>query len=443
MSIRAAVFALLLWAPNAGAMTIERVASPAGIEAWLVEDHTLPVVAIRFAFPGGAALDPAGKSGLVSLVASLLDEGAGPYDTAAFQTRLEDLVTTLQFHAGRDQLSGGLRTLKRNLGEVEELLRLALTEPRFEPSAIERVRGQIVASLAQQAQNPRALAGRLWMRDAFEDHPYGQNVDGTTESIGAINREDLVGFVADQLRRGGMVIGAVGDLNRDELAAFVDRVFGSLPIGSGAVDVAEARPAEGGALLISRLAVPQSTVAFGQAGLKRSDPDWYAARLLNDIIGGGGFRGRLMKEIREKRGLAYGVSTGLVTFRHAALILGGVATENARVTQSIDLIRGEWRRMREEGPTEAELDEAKGYLIGSFPLSLDSSEKIASLLVEMQLEQLPIDFLEHRAALFAAVTHEDARRVARHLFDPEKLSFVVVGNPADLTPTRTRPEPRF
>jgi len=185
--------------------------------------------------------------------------------------------------------------------------------------------------------------------------------------------------------------------------------------------------------LISRLAVPQSTVAFGQADPQRDDPDWYAARLLNDIIGGGGFRGRLMKEIREKRGLAYRVSTGLVTFRHAALILGNVGTENARVAQSIDLIRSEWRRMRDEGPTEAELDEAKGYLIGSFPLSLDSSEKIASLLVEMQLEQLPIDFRAHRAALFAAVTHEDARRVARHLFDPEEVSFVVVGNPADLT----------
>jgi zinc protease len=442
VSIRAAVFAFLLWVPSAGAMTIDRVVSPAGIEAWLVEDHTLPVVAIRFAFPGGAALDPADKSGLAALVASLLDEGAGPYDTAAFQIRLEDLVTTLQFHAGRDQLSGSLRTLKHNLGEVEELLRLALTEPRFEPSAIERVRGQIVASLAQQAQNPRSLAGRLWMRDAFEDHPYGQNVDGTTASVGAISRADLLGFVADQLRRGGMVVGAVGDLNRDELAAFVDRVFGGLPIGSGVVDVAETRPAEGGALLISRLAVPQSTVTFGQGGLKRDDPDWYAARLLNDIIGGG-FRGRLMKEIREKRGLAYGVSTGLVTFRHAALILGNVATENARVAQSIDLIRSEWRRMREEGPTEAELDEAKGYLIGSFPLSLDSSEKIAALLVEMQLERLPIDFLDRRAALFTAVTHDQARRVARQLFDPEKLSFVVVGNPADLTPTRTRPEPRL
>ncbi len=442
--MRAALFAVgFLWAPNVNAMTIERAISPAGIEAWLVEDHTLPIVAIRFAFPGGAALDPAGKSGLAAVVASLLDEGAGPYDTAAFQTRLEDLVTTLQFHAGRDEFSGALRTLKRNLGEVEELLRFALSAPRFEPSAIERVRSQIVAALAGQAQNPRAIAGRLWMRDAFEEHPYGHNVEGTTASVGAVTRDDLLGFTAERLRRGGMVIGAVGDLTRDELTDFVDRVFGGLPIGTGPADVSETRPVEGGTLLISRLAIPQSTVTFGQAGVKRSDPDWYAARLLNEIIGGGGFRGRLMKEIREKRGLAYGVSSGLVTFRHAALILGGVATENARVAQSIDLIRSEWRRMRDEGPTEAELGEAKGYLIGSFPLGLDSSEKIASLLVEMQLEGLPIDYLDHRAALFAAVTHDQARRVAGHLFDPEKLSFVVVGNPADLTPTRTRPDPTF
>jgi zinc protease len=249
--------------------------------------------------------------------------------------------------------------------------------------------------------------------------------------------------VAERLHRGGLVIGAVGDLHRDELAALVERTFGALPIGTDDVGVAETRPAEDGALLITRLPVPQSTVVFGQAGPKRDDPDWYAARLLNDIIGGSGFRGRLMKEIREKRGLAYGVSSGLVTFRHAALILGNVATENARVAQSIDLIRAEWRRMRDDGPTETELDDAKSYLIGSFPLGLDSSEKIAALLVDLQSERLPIDFLDRRAALFGAVTLGEARRVARQLFDPDRLSFVVVGDPADLTPTRTRPERRF
>src|SRR5438132_1537376 len=297
--------------------------------------------------------------------------------------------------------------------------------------------------------NPVCLFGRCRTRSTRQERACLPRRVAARRRCGALRHRGLPNAARrprHQLalpRRPRSVIGATGDLNRDELGVFVDRVFGGLPVGPGAADAAEPRLAEGGALLISRLSVPQSAVAFGQAGIKRSDPDWYAARLLNDIIGGGGFRGRLMKEIREKRGLAYGVSTGLVTFRHAALILGSVATENARVAQSIDLIRSEWRRMREEGPTEAELDEAKGYLIGSFPLGLDSSEKIASLLVEMQLEQLPIDFLEHRAALFAAVTHEDARRVARHLFDPEKLSFVVVGNPADLTPTRTRPESRF
>jgi len=443
--MRSTLFAalLVLWAPGVGAITIERVISPAGIEAWFVEDHTLPVVTIRFAFSGGAALYKEKKGGLAAMAASLLDEGAGPYDTAAFKTRLEDLVIDLRFDAGRDEIGGGLRTLKRNLGEAADLLRFAIAAPRFEPSAIERVRGEIVASLSQQAQNPRALSSRLWMRDAFDDHPYGGNVYGTLQSVGTINRDDLKGFVAQRLLRAGLVIGAVGDVTRDELAALVDRVFGGLPAGDAQAQVAETKPAENGGLLITRRAVPQSAVTFGQVGPKRNDPDWYAARVVNDILGGGGFRGRLMKEIREKRGLAYGVSTELVSFRHAGLILGSVATENARVAQSIALIRAEWRHMRDEGPSEAELDDAKTYLVGSFPLTLDTSDRVASLLVEMQIEKLGIDYLDRRAALFDAVTLDQARQVAHRLLDPGGLSFAVVGDPADLIPTRTVPDARF
>ena len=377
------------------------------------------------------------------MAAALLDEGAGPYDTAAFKTRLEDLVVDLRFETSRDEIGGGMRSLKSNLGEAVKLLRLALTAPRFEPSAIERVRGEIIASLSQQAQNPRSLSNRLWMRDAFEDHPYAGNVYGTVQSVGALTRDDLTGFVAQRLRRPGLVIGAVGDLTRDELSALVDKVFGGLPADGGAAQVPETRPAENGGLLITRRAVPQSAVTFGQVGPKRDDPDWYAARIVNDILGGGGFRGRLMKEIREKRGLAYGVSTELVSFRHAGMILGSVATENARVAQSIGLIREEWRRMRDEGPTEPELDDAKTYLIGSFPLTLDTSDRIAGLLVEMQIEGLGIDYLDRRAGLFGAVTLDQAHRVARRLLDPDGLSFAVVGDPADLTPTRTVPEARF
>jgi zinc protease len=331
--------------------------------------------------------------------------------------------------------------LKANLPEAAGLLRQALTSPRFEPAAIERVRGELAASLSQQAHSPRALSDRLWMRDAFEDHPYGENVDGTLTSVAAITREDVMGFAGQRLRRAGLVIGAVGDLNADELAALMDQVFGGLPAGGGETPVAETKPAENGGVLITRRPVPQSAVTFGQIGPKRDDPDWYAARLVNDILGGGGFRGRLMREIREKRGLAYGVSTELVSFRHAGLILGSVATENARVAQSIALIRAEWRRMRDEGPSEAELDLAKDFLVGSFPLTLDTSARVASLLVEIQLDNLGIDYLDRRAALFGAVTLDQARRVAHTLLDPDGLSFAVVGDPADLTPTRIVPDP--
>jgi zinc protease len=214
-----------------------------------------------------------------------------------------------------------------------------------------------------------------------------------------------------------------------------------LPADRDETAVAETKPAENGGVLITRRPVPQSAVTFGQIGPKRDDPDWYAARLVNDILGGGGFRGRLMREIREKRGLAYGVSTELVSFRHAGLILGSVATENARVGQSIALIRAEWRRMRDEGPSQAELDLAKDFLVGSFPLSLDTSARVASVLVEIQLENLGIDYLDRRAALFGAVSLDQAKRVAHNLLDPDALSFAVVGDPADLTPTRIVPDP--
>ena len=432
---------LVLWARDAGAMTIERVTSPADIEAWLVEDHTLPIVAVRFAFPGGAALDPPGKGGLATMAAGLLDEGAGPYDAAAFKTRLEDFAIEMRFAADRDELGGSLRTLKQNLGTAGELLRQALTTPRFEPSAVERVRSEIIASLSRQSQSPHALAGRLWMRDAFEHHPYGADLSGTAESIGVITRDDLSGLAGRRLARAGLVIGVVGDVTKDEAAGLVDRIFAGLPAGGGPTAVAEARFAENGGLLITRRAVPQSAITFGQGGPKRNDPDWYAARLVIDILGGGGFRGRLMKEIREKRGLAYGVSSDLVSFRHAGLILGNIATENARVGESIALIRAEWRRMRDDGPTEAELDDAKTYLIGSFPLSLDTSGRLAALLVELQIQKLGVDYLDRRAALFDAVTPEHARRVARQILDPDGLSFAVVGDPAGLTPTRTIADP--
>ena len=441
--VSATLLAAAAWMGCAHAVTIQAVTGASGVEAWLVEDHSLPVVTIRFAFSGGAALDPAEKGGTASMVAALLDEGAGPYDSLAFHRRLDDLAGQLRFSAAQDEFNGSLRSLKQNLTETAELLRLALAEPRFGADEIERIRGEILAGLARQAKNPRSLSGRLWMHDAFEKHPYGSAVDGTESSVAAIKRDDLAAFAAARFRRSGLVIGIVGDIGKTEATALIDQIFGGLPKGADGSDIADAKPADDGALVISRAAVPQSVVTFGQAGPKRDDPAWYAAYVLNEILGGGGFRGRLMKEIREKRGLAYGVTTQLVPYRHAGVIVGNVATENGRVAESIALVREEWRHMREEGPTAAELDAAKTYLTGSFPLGLDSTQHIAGVLVQMQQDKLGIDYLDRRAALIGGVTLDEARAVAKTLFDPAALSFAIVGDPADLQPTREPRQPKF
>jgi zinc protease len=424
------------WPLGARAMQIQQVTSPKGIGAWLVEDHSVPIVTLRFAFRGGAALDPSGKGGLAAMVSDLLDEGVGPYDTTAFHARLEELGGYLGFSAGQDEFTGSLRMLKTNLRDTAELLHLALTVPSFAPEAVERIRSDVLAALARQARSPRYIASRLWMHDAFDRHPYGSSASGDESSVAAITRDDLAGYVGARFRRNGLIVGIVGDLTATEAAALIDQVFGDLPARQDAVEVAETKPDDDGALVVRKWPVPQSVVAFGQIGLKRDDPDWYAALVLNDILGGGGFRGRLMNEIREKRGLAYGVSTELVPYRHAGLILGNVATENGRVAETIALVRAEWQRMRDEGPTQAELDAAKTYLTGSFPLSLDSTSHIAALLVQMQIDGLGPDYLDHRAALIGAVTLDQVRTLARRLLDPSGLSFVVVGEPAGVTATR-------
>jgi zinc protease len=439
----AAVILILTGLVPAAAMQIQPVAGTSGVEAWLVEDHSVPVVTIRFAFPGGAALDPAGKGGTASMVASLLDEGAGPYDHAEFHRRLDDLAGQLRFSVAQDGFEGSLRSLTQNLSDAADLLRLALAEPRFAPDAVERIRAETLAGLARQAKNPRSLSGRLWMYDAFEAHPYGSGIDGTEASVAAITRDDLARFAAERFHRAGLTIGIVGDIDKTEAAALLDRVFGGLPLGTDDSRIAEAKPLDDGALVVSRAAVPQSVVTFGQTGPKRDDPAWYAAYVLNDILGGSGFRGRLMKEIREKRGLAYGVTTQLVPYRHAGLIVGSVATENGRVGESIALVREEWQRMREEGPTAAELEDAKTYLTGSFPLGLDSTQHIAAVLVQMQQDKLGIDYLDRRAGLIGGVTLDEARAVAKKMFDPAALSFAVVGDPADVKPTRPPKQQKF
>ncbi len=436
----AAWFFLLAAASPAAAIEVQRVVSPGGIEAWLVEDHRNPIISLDMTFRGGAALDPVGKEGLANLVSGLIDEGAGDLDSQAFQGQLQDLSIGLSFSAGLDTFSGDLKTLTENRDTAFELLRLALNEARFDAEPIARIRSQILAVLARNSEDPGTIVRRTLNKVLFPEHAYGRPTSGTTESVTGLTVEDLRRFTAERFARDVLMVGVVGDITAKDLAGLLDATFLGLPATAAPVDLADTTPSGEGGVVVVDKDVPQSIVAFGHEGIGRADPDYYTAYVVNYILGGGAFSARLHKEIREKRGLAYSVYSYLNPLDHAALVVGGVATQNERVSESLDLIRAEWRRMAEDGPSAEELRDAKVYLTGSFPLRFSSSGRISGMLVGMQLNHLGIDYLDRRNGFIEAVTLDDARRVAARLYDADKLTVIVVGRPQGVTATRPAPE---
>jgi zinc protease len=414
---------------------IQRVVSPGGIEAWLVHDTTLPLVAIEIAFVGGSAQDPADMPGVASLMSSLLDEGAGEFDSHAFQDKLAEKAIEMRFDASRDTLNGSLRTLSEHLDPALELLRLAVTSPRFDDEAVERIRQSQLAVLRRRSTDPSSLASLGWSARAFPNHPYGRPVDGTLASIPAITRADLAAFAKRVIAKDNLKIAVVGDITPEQLGAALDRTFGALPAKAQLTPVPEVVPQGLGSIVVKELNVPQASIVFGGIGLKRNDPDFIPAFVLNHMLGGSAFSSRLFREVREKRGLAYSVYSQLAPLDHAGLLLGGTATKNDRAAESIDLIRAEYMKLLTDGPSEEELADAKSYLIGSFALRFDSSAKVAAQLLQIQLDDLGIDYIDVRNKLVAAVTLADIKRVAGRFAKDPALLVSVVGRPVGISPT--------
>ena len=419
----------LVAALPARALEVQRVVSPGGLEAWLVEDHKVPVVAVEFLFRGGSSVDPAGKPGLANLTAGLLDEGAGDLDSQAFAQRLQDDAITVSFSVTPDSFNGSLKTLTEHQDAAIELMALALTRPRFDAEAIERVRNAVIGEIRTQQADPSKVARRAFYARLFPDHPYGRDDQGTLESLPGLGADDLRGFVAHHLTRDRLLVAVTGDIAPGQLGEVLDRLFGSLPADGAAVEVPETTPAHAGETQVVARPIGQTIILMGQQGLKRADPDWFPAYVMNYVLGGGGFSSRLTEEVREKRGLSYGVYSYLYPYDHAALVIGGGATVNAKAGQALALMKQEWARMAAGGITAKELADAKTYLTGSFPLQFTSAAAIARTVLEVQREKLGLDYLQRRDSLIEAVTLDDVARVAKRLLDPAKLTTVVVGQP--------------
>lgn len=406
---------------------VEEVVADCGVRAYLVREHTVPFVSLALHVQGGAALDPAPQAGLANMVASVLDEGAGPYDSDAFRAALEDNAIRLGFDADRDGFSGDLRTLNTTRDLAFDLLRLALTEPRFDEEPVERIRAQLQADLMRRQSDPDHRVAAAWFSAAFGQDPYGRPVRGTAETIAAIGRSDLLQFARSRITRDTLSIGVAGDIQPGELKLLLDRTFGGLPASLDRAALPAVAPVLGQTIVVP-MPVPQSVVMFGTTGIDRKHPDHYGAMIANYLLGGGGFSSRLMEEVREKRGLAYSVYSYLYDTERSPLWMGGVATSNEKVAQSIALVRQEVARMAAGDFGQRELDDAKTYLTGSFPLRLTSNDQIAKMLVGMLLYDLGIDFLDRRNGYIEAVSLADLKRVCAKLFSGELL-VTIAGAP--------------
>lgn len=411
---------------------IQHVVSPSGVEAWLVEDYTVPIITLEGLIGGGAAQDPVGKPGVLNMVMGLLDEGAGPYDATAFQERLDDYAIEMSFGTDRDQASLHLRTLARHKDEAFSMLRLALNEALLDEASIERVRAQVLAGLRHESTDPDTMAQRRFFAEAFSSHPYALPSKGTLQSVPVITRADLIGMRTKLFSRAHLHLVVVGAMDAETLGQMLEDVFGSWPQSAGLQPVSLWAEPLGNRQVVIDFDVPQSSIRFGARGLARSDDDFVTATVVNHILGGGVFSSRLFREVREKRGLAYSVYSHLAPFAHGPLYVGGTSTKNERAAESLSIIRAEIRSLAQDGPNLEELNTAKNFLIGSHALRLDTSSKLAGQLVHIKAHDLGRDYLDRRNGLIEAITQEDAARVAKRLYGQGDILSVIVGRPEGL-----------
>ncbi len=414
---------------NVSAIEIQEVTSPGGIKALLVEDYSVPIISMSFSFKGGASQDKKGKEGTLRLTGALLDEGAGELDSKAFQARMEELGVELGFSASRDNFSANIRTLRSERESAFDLLKLALTKPRFDTDAIERMRDAIRMGIERGRTNPNSIASRAMREAVFKNHPYARNTSGNEESIGDISRSDIITMHKGILTRQALTVGVVGAISAEELITALDRIFGELPDTGAIHDVEEVAPSLGEKISIN-MQVPQAVVSLVYPGLKRSDPDFFAAHLMNHILGGGTFSSRLYQEVREKRGLAYSVASWISTYDHTAYLTASTSTRADNLDQTLSIIQAEIAKVAVEGVSEAELEAARKYVTGAYAINnLDTSTKISRVLVALQTQNLGIDYINTREAQIAAVTLDDVNRVARNLLSTEPT--VVIVGPVD------------
>jgi zinc protease len=424
------------FAQDAPFLNIQEVRSKGGITAWLVEDHSLPLISLQFSFQdAGTIHDPDALQGRTQLLSNTMDEGAGDKDSQNFQKTLSDNSITLRFSSSRDNFGGNVKTLTRTKDLAFNLLKLALTQPRFDAAPVKRMRLANITRIQSSISNPQWMAARIMNDVAYKDHPYALNSGGTLDTLKNITPSDLRKIAKSRLGKDRLFVSVTGDITAEELTAELDKIFGSLPSDTPLPEVEKTTIQNQGTLALYKQDIPQTIIQIMMPAFGREDPDYYALQVMNYIFGGAGFGSKLMEEAREKRGLTYGIYSSTNDMRYADSITISTSTKNETAAEIMDVIRQQMTVMKTSAVDEKTLQDAKSYLTGSMPLSLTSTDSIAGMALSMQIKDLPIDYLDHYADNINAVTATDVQRVAARLLKPDAMTIVMVGNPENIEPT--------
>lgn len=407
------------------AVDIQEITTDKGIKVWLVEDYTVPIISVRFAFKGGTVQDPVGKEGLSTLMTGLFDEGAGDLDADAFQERLDDAGAEMSFSASRDVIQGQMRTLADERANAFDLLHLAVTSPRFDQEPVDRIRSQMLTGIQREMRDPETLGQQAFAKALYGDHPYARRANGTLESLASMTPDDLHALHKRLFARSNFYVAVVGAIDAETLKTELDRVFGDLPAQAELTEIAHVEPKLDQEVDYP-YDLPQATLQMVYPGIDRDDPEFFPAFLMNHILGGGDFSSRLFNEVREKRGLTYGVGSGLMNGDYANSLFIGTSTRADRAAETLQVIRDTIKTFLDEGATAAELEATKTYLVGAYPINnLDSSSSVASTLVQLQIDNRGIDYIDRRVGYIEAVTLEQVKDAAKRLLTAKPAVLII------------------
>ncbi len=411
-------------------LPIEEITTPKGIKVWVVKDNSLPVISLKFLFvDSGSANDPENLQGLARLLSNTLDEGAGELDSQNFQKALADHSITLTFSAGRDSFGGDVKTLSRHQDKAFELLTLALNKPRFDPEPVARMKDGNLTRIKSSMSEPDWMAARLINDRAFGTHIYAKNSGGTLSSLPRITPEDLRTFKNTYLTRDRLLIAAAGDINTQTFGATIDKAFGDLPAKGPEVTTKDFTLANQAKTFLYDQDIPQTFIEIMIPSFDNKDKDFFALKVLNYIFGGAGFGSRLMDTVREKGGLTYGIYSNLQDYRYGDVLGISTSTKNESAKEMLSLIQTEMTNLQNTEVSAKELQDAKSYLTGSMPLALTSTDDIAEMILSLQFQGLPQDYLDHYKDYINAVTPADIQRVAKRVLNPSTMVTALVGKP--------------